>query len=40
VLPDSTPLSTVFRTDDVKPRQLARTQQGVGERPTTTLQRF
>jgi hypothetical protein len=38
VLPDTTPLNAVFKTDDVKPRQLARNQQA-GERPAT-LQRF
>ena len=39
VLPDSTPLNAVFKTDDVKPRQLARSQQAASGRPTT-LQRF
>lgn len=38
VLPDTTPLNAVFKTDDVKPRQLARTQ-AASDRPTT-LQRF
>ena len=39
VLPDTVPLNTVFRTDDVSPRPVAPTRQAAGERPTT-LQRF
>ena len=38
VLPDTLPLSTVFRIQDVAPRALTRT--AAGERPAPTLQRF
>jgi hypothetical protein len=38
VLPDSTPLSAVFRIHDVAPRPALRTV--AGERPAPTLQRF
>ena len=39
VLPDTLPLHSVFRTDEAKPRQVARTQRAAGER-ASTLQRF
>lgn len=38
VLPDSTPLTSVFRLQDVAPRAMTRTV--AGERTTPTLQRF
>jgi hypothetical protein len=38
VLPDSMPLTSVFRLQDVAPRTITRT--AAGERPTPTLQRF
>ena len=39
VLPDTVPLNTVFRTDEVSPRPVAHSRQAAGERPPT-IQRF